>query len=115
MCEENLQPSSVSLRELVQSAGLVQGVQAGPQVQMIGIAQDDLGPYIGRQIPVIHAFDGAHRSHRHEDGGQNLPMVRGDAARAGGAGRVGGNLLKFEHPGVLYRTKIRIFLYFCTI
>jgi hypothetical protein len=87
--------------EFVQATGLVKGIQTGAEVQVIGIAQNDLGLDILFQIPVIHSLHGTHRAHRHEDGGEDFSVVGRNLTCAGGAGRIVGYLLEFEHPSGL--------------
>ena len=101
--------------KLMQATGLVKGVQTGSQIQMIGVAQNNLGLDIQFQIPVIHALHRAHRSHWHKDGSEDFPVVRGDDSRAGGGGRVCCYALEFEHQFFFILQKYGKYLYFCMI
>ena len=105
----------IPMLELVQAAGLPEGVQAGTEVEVVGVAEDDLGLDVLFQVPVIHALDGADGAHRHEDGGADLPVVGGDHARAGGGPGIPGCELEREHQISFKRSKLRIFSYFCVI
>ena len=66
--------------EAVQAAGLPEDAEPGAQIEVISIAEDDLGPDIFLQIPMVHALDAAHRADGHEDGRTDLPVVGGDHA-----------------------------------
>ncbi len=76
----------VPVLEFMEPSGFSEGVQSGPKIKVIGVSKDDLGFYIGLQIPVIDAFDGTHGAHRHENGGLDFPVVRGN--NAGPCGRI---------------------------
>ena len=105
----------VPMLELVQAAGLPERVQAGTEVEVVGIAEDDLGLDVLLQVPVIDTLDGADSAHRHENGGADLPVVGGDYARAGGGPGIPGCELEREHQISFNRSKLRIFSYFCVI
>ena len=107
------QDGPVPVLELVQAAGLPEGVQAGTEVEVVGVAEDDLGLDVLFQVPMIHALDGADGAHRH--GGADLPVVGGDHARAGGGPGIPGCELEREHQISFKRSKLRIFSYFCVI
>ena len=110
MCEENLQPSGVILRILlrlkiwkpplsvrigrsllegVESASFAKDVEAGAQVKMIGVAENDFGAYIFFEVTVIDALDRPHRANGHEDGGVDLSVVGVYNSRTGRRSRVG--------------------------
>ena len=76
--------------EAVQSPHLADEPMPGPQVEMVGVAEDDLGA----QLPQIGLAKGLHRSlrpHRHERGGVNTAAGVGEYAGArGGIGVVSG-------------------------
>ena len=75
--------------ELVQSAELADGLVPGPQIQMIGVAQDDLGVQVVQQIARQDAFDGRLRADGHEHRSLDVAMrgVQNAGARAGYRGR----------------------------
>jgi len=88
---ENLEAAGVSedgarpRHEAVESAKLANLVNAGSQIEMIGIAQQDLYAQFFQQI-LGDALDAGKRANRHEYGGFNF-SVRGDEATGtGGAG-----------------------------
>ena len=69
----------------MESAKLANLVNAGPQIEMVGIAQQDLYAQFFQQI-LRDTLDGRKRANRHEYGGFNF-SVRGDETTgAGGAG-----------------------------
>ena len=74
------QDRSVPVLKLVKSADLFQGVETRPQIEMIGVAKDDLGLHILLQVPVIDPFDGAYRPDRHEYRSPHLTMIGGENA-----------------------------------
>ena len=87
----------------VQAAGFFQNVRAGTQVQVIGIAQDDLGVDVLSQFPLMHALDAAYRSHRHEDGGRDVPVRRRQDAGAGLGSGCGVLYLEFHRLWFRFR------------
>ena len=78
---ENLETSAVGEygavpgNEFVQSSRRTQDVKPRPKVEMIGVAQNDLRPYILFQVSVVHALDGTYGAHGHKDGGFYLAVV----------------------------------------
>ena len=74
---------TVPAGETVQAARLAQGLQTRPQIQVVGIAQDYLGPHILLQIFMINALDAAHGADRHKDGGLYAAVVGGQHTAAG--------------------------------
>ena len=62
----------------------------GPQIQVIGVAEDDPKAQIG-QFFLGHGFDGAEGADRHEHGGLDLNMGQSQnaAPRPGIRGAVG--------------------------
>ena len=69
--------------EPVQTSGHAQGLQAGTQIQMIGIAQNDLRSDVAFQVPVIYTLDRTDSPHRHEDRCLYRPVVCLNPASAG--------------------------------
>ena len=97
--------------EFVQAAGRFQRVQAGTQVEVVGVAQDDLRADVLFEVAVIDALDGADGSDGHEDGSMDLAMVRFDDARTGGGMRIGRCLRKFHLSKIVkIPRKTRIFV-----
>ena len=88
--------------EGVQAACGTQGVEPRAQVEVVGVAQDDLGADVLPQVAVIDALDGTYRPDGHENGGMDLAVVRLDDARAGGGMRIGRSLRKF-HPSKIVK------------
>ena len=78
--EEGAIPSD----EAVQSPLAGDQVLAGPEVQMIGVAQDDSCAGL-HQMRMGQRLDGALRADRHEDRGLDDAMGRGQPPRAGAA------------------------------
>ena len=69
--------------EAVQAARLAQGVETGAQVEVVGVAQDNLGFHLLPQLAEVHTLHAAACAHGHEDGGAYLSVVGGDEAGAG--------------------------------
>ena len=69
--------------ELVETAGATDYFGAGPQVEVIGVAQDDLCLYVVAKLMLMHALDTAESAYGHEYGGENLAMIGGNLARTG--------------------------------
>src|SRR5580704_17878332 len=65
----------------VKATRLLQYLRAGPEIQVIGIAQNDLGIDVLRQLPLGYRFHTSHRAYRHKDRRKDLPMVGSDPAR----------------------------------
>lgn len=85
---KNLEPAAVGedgpvpIHKFVQAAGLLDDILPRPQIQMIGIAQDDLGAQ-GFQVPVVHGLDRSLGADGHENGRLDDAMVRSDAPQTG--------------------------------
>ena len=62
------------IHELVQAAELADGFVAGPQIEMIGVAEDDVRVEVVDQIPRQEAFDSGLCTDRHEDGSFDVAM-----------------------------------------
>ncbi len=67
---------------------------AGAEVEVVGVAQDDLGLHLLLEFAEVDSLHAAHRAHGHEDGGEDLTMGRLDAA--GPRVAVGVGVLQFE-------------------
>ena len=67
----------------MQTASLAQDVEARAQVQVVGVAQYDLGLHLLAQLLEVYALHRSHRAYRHEDGGAYLAMVGADQASTG--------------------------------
>ena len=52
--------------ELLQPSGSPQNLRPGSQVEMIGIAEDNLRTHFLSKLPHMDRLDGADRSHRHK-------------------------------------------------
>ena len=59
----------------MQTAGLTQYVQSRPEIEVIGIAQNNLRAYILLQIAMIHSFHRTHCAYGHKYGGLYSAMV----------------------------------------
>ena len=95
--------------ECVQAAGLFENVGSGAQVEVVGIAQNDVRSGIGSEQVGANPFDGALGSYGHEYGGRNRPV--GGVKQSAPRRRMGVFCLDFK----LHGTKVRRgFLdYFC--
>jgi len=69
--------------EAVQAAGAFQHFGARTQVEMVGIAQDDLRLYIVGQLPLRYGFYAAGGAYGHENRGEDLTVVGGYPACPG--------------------------------
>ena len=77
------QHRAVEAVELVQAARLLQHVEARTEVQVVGVAQNDLRLDVVLQLRQVHALDGAQGTYGHEDGSLDLPVVGRYQACAG--------------------------------
>ena len=80
-----------STTETMQAAGSLQNIGPRTQVQIIGIAQNDLCARLVRQVAVKHALDAAYGTHGHENGRFDRPVVGRNQSGAGRAGGIGMN------------------------
>ena len=78
------QDCAIPRHEFMQAAELPDQVVAGAQIQMIGVAQNDLGVHVGQHLRQ-HSFDRALRPDRHEDRRRHV-AVRGRERPQAGAG-----------------------------
>ena len=72
--------------QLMQTAQTSNAFRAGPQHQVIGIAENDIGAQLAHLIE-IHGLDGADRADRHEGGRADDAARHGDFAEARAAAR----------------------------
>ena len=86
----------IPVHETVDTTGLADDVDAGPQVQVVGVGEDDLGVQ-GLELGVGDALDGGLRAHGHEDRRLDVTMWRMQAAQARSASGVGRYEVEFEH------------------
>ena len=77
------QDGTVPPVELVQASGTLDDVHTGTQVQVIGVAQDDLGLDVLAQFGHMDSLDGSHGAYWHEDRGLDLAVVGRDESSAG--------------------------------
>lgn len=70
--------------ELVQTAGLFENLDAGAQIEMICIAENDLGLHILAQFALMHSLDTADCPYGHENRSADLAVVSRDQTGAGG-------------------------------
>ena len=84
---EDLKPATVGQNrtipghETVQSAGLLNPLKPRPQIQMVGVGQDDFGPDFA-QFARGHGLDCCLGRHRHEGGGLHPTVSRHHTAQA---------------------------------
>ena len=92
---EDLKPAAVGQNRAVPCAEAVQpsrpfeDVRSGTQVEVVGVAQNDLCADLLFQIAVEDAFDAPDGAHGHEDRGLDRSVVGRDDARSGRASGVG--------------------------
>ena len=78
---KHLKPSTIGQNgtvptiEFVQTSGFFYNVHAWTQVEMIGVAQNDLSLHIIFEFGHVHSFYSSHCAHRHENGSFNLAMI----------------------------------------
>ena len=73
----------------MQAASLAKGVKSWTQVEMIGIAQDNLSLYLLTQFREVHTFDATTCTYGHKDGSLYLSVISSDDAGSGTAVWVG--------------------------
>jgi hypothetical protein len=84
---ENLKAAAIGkdrsgpINETVQTARRADDFQAGPNIQVIGIAQDDLGAHLAK-FARVNGFDAALRPDRHKDWRVNNAVGSCQAAQA---------------------------------
>ena len=62
------QHRAIETVELVETAGRFEHFKSGTQIEMIGVAENDLGFYFIIKLMDVHALDGTEGAHGHEDG-----------------------------------------------
>ncbi|MNV85483.1 hypothetical protein D3C71_1794470 [compost metagenome] len=72
--------------QLMQAAKPCHAFRAGPQHQVIGIAENDIGPELAHLIE-IHGLDSTDSANRHEGRCADDAARHGDFAKAGAAAR----------------------------
>ena len=97
---ENLEAAAVGenrlvpIHELVQAAGGADDVEAGPQVKVVGVAQEDLRAHLA-QLARIKRLDAGLRADGHEHGRLNDAARRGQSSEARFGARIG--FEEFKH------------------
>ena len=84
----------IPIYEVVEAASSSDDFHARTDVQMIGVAEDDLGAHFA-QFARIDGFDAALGADRHEDRGVDRAVRSGQTAEAGAGGGIG--FEEFEH------------------
>ncbi len=89
--------------ELLHPAELADGFDAGAEIEMVGVVEQDLNVELFEHV-LRHALDRGDGAYRHEDGGSDL-AVRSD--KAAGAGRAAGgfNLKGKRHGDLIVRQR----------
>ena len=73
--------------ELMQAARLLQNVGGGPQVQMVGVAEYNVGIDVLLQLALMYGLHRTSCAHRHKNGRLNLAVIGFNEAGTGfGAG-----------------------------
>ena len=92
---------SVPCVEAVQPSCRPEHLESWPEVEVVGVSQDDAGTDVFAQLPEMHALHAAAGSHGHEDGGGDVAVVGVQHAGAGTGSREG--LFQVEcHCGMLF-------------
>ena len=68
--------------KLMQASRLTQDIQSRTQVEVIGVAQDDLRLHLLAEFGEVNTLHAAHRTHRHEYRCLYLPVIGGDHSRS---------------------------------
>ncbi len=80
--------------ETVQSAGLVQYIEAGAEVEVIGVPEDDLGMDVVGELVLVHGFYRRGRADGHKY--RRLDGAVGSFQQAGAGIRLSVSMLKGE-------------------
>jgi hypothetical protein len=59
----------------VQTTCLFQDTDPGPEVQVVCIAEDDIGVNVFPEFPLVDALYRCGRANRHKNGGFNTPVI----------------------------------------
>ena len=78
------QDALVPADEAVESAGLMQNVRARAEIQVVGIAQDDLCAHLCFEFVKVYGLDAPDGTHGHEDRGLDDAVTGHQLAGAGG-------------------------------
>lgn len=95
--------------EAVQASDPAQDVKTRAEVEMIGVAEDDLGADVVAQLALVHCLDTAHGTHGHEDGRLHLAMSGGETSGTRRCALGGGFYAEF-HALHFGNAKLRNFL-----
>ena len=76
--------------EAVQTARLAQYVESRAQVEMICVAEYDLGAYVLLEVPMVNSLYRTDRSDRHENGGPDAAVCRFKHSASGRTVRIRG-------------------------
>jgi hypothetical protein len=93
------QDRQIPSHEPVKSAAAGNELVAGPQIKVVGIAEDDLGAHL-LEVALGDGFHRAARANRHEGGGLDDPVRRRELAAPRGAVAVHDAELKSSHSQV---------------
>ena len=77
------QDGAVPRVELVQSASLAQDIESWAQIQVVGVAQNDLCLHLLAELGEMHCLHASHRTDGHEDRGLDLTVIGGDQSCTG--------------------------------
>ena len=62
----------------METTRLAENIESRTEIEVVGVAQDDLGLDLLTEFREMHTLHTAHRTHRHEDGRENLSVVGGN-------------------------------------
>ena len=65
------------------SACLAEDIQSRTEIQMVGVAQNDLCLYLFAKLGEMHCLHASHRTDGHEDRGLDLTVIGGDQSCTG--------------------------------
>ena len=88
------QHRAIETVEFVEPAGRFEHFKSGTKIEMIGVAENDLGFYFIIKLMNVHALDGTEGAHGHEDGRLYGAVVGSEEAGASCTAGIG--VLQFE-------------------
>ncbi len=91
---------TVPVLELVKSARRPEDIQSGTEIEMICIAEDDLGFDIFLKVFMVYPLYGPDSAYGHEDRGAYIAVAGMQDSATGGGMKVGMYLFKFHRPKI---------------
>ncbi len=92
------QNRAVPVHEFMQATGSFHRFHPRPEVEVVGVAEDDFSFYLLFQLLLVDTFNRPNRTHGHEDRCWNFAVIGGNGTGASGGFGVGVVELKFHAP-----------------